>query len=193
MPCALVELARGPRHGNRDGAGDEVRRARQNKRHRLVEAEGFDDGREEVLEAVCGQMHVCHGRKEPDHGVFDGLFQALGGGGLALVLDNVELHAADGEITLLLCEPLGVVGEIGQEEEANDGDDESDGTLEDEEPAPACNSADIVESMVDSCGDESCEGGCEDVASIEDGNACCELFTSINWNESIFLVYRSQG
>lgn len=125
-------------------------------------------------------MHVGHGRKEPDHGIFDCLFQAFRGGRLALILDNVELHTADGKVTLLLCEPLGIVGEIGQEEEANDGDDEGDGTLEDEKPAPACNSADIVKPMVDSCGDESCEGGCEDVASIENGNTCCEFFTGIN-------------
>lgn len=53
VPCALVELARGPRHCNCDRASDEIRRASQNERHRLVETEGFDDCREEVLEAVC--------------------------------------------------------------------------------------------------------------------------------------------
>lgn len=107
-----------------------------------------------------------HTRKEPDHGVFDGLFQAFGGGRFALVLNDIELHTADGKITLLLCEPLGVVGEVGQEEKAYDGDDESDGALENEEPAPACDTADVVEAMVDSCGDESCESGGEDVASV---------------------------
>lgn len=107
-----------------------------------------------------------HTRKEPDHGVFDCLLQAFGGGGLALVLDNVELHAADGKITLLLCKPLGIVGEIGQEEETNDGDDEGDGALEDEKPAPACDAADVVESVVDTGGDESCESGGKDVAGI---------------------------
>lgn len=52
VPCPLIELSRRPRHRNRDRASYEIGRARQNKRYRLVEAQGLDDGREEVLEAV---------------------------------------------------------------------------------------------------------------------------------------------
>lgn len=187
MPCPLVELSRGPRHCNRDCASDEIRRARQDKRYRLVEAQGLDDCREEVLEAVRCEMHMGHPRKEPDHRVLDCLLQAFSGGGLALVLDNIELHAADGKITLLLCKPLGIVGEIGQEEETNDGDDEGDGALENEEPAPACDAANVVKAMVDSCGDESCESSREDVASIQNGNACCEFFACVDWDRSQYL------
>jgi hypothetical protein len=51
VPCAFVELARGPGDGDCDDAGDEVGWAGQDKGDELGEAEGFDDCGKEVLEA----------------------------------------------------------------------------------------------------------------------------------------------
>ena len=53
VPGSLVELARRPRHGDCDGAGDEVGRAGQGEGDGPVEAEGLDNGWEEVLETYC--------------------------------------------------------------------------------------------------------------------------------------------
>lgn len=78
-----------------------------------------------------------HEAEEPDNGVLGRLLEALHGGGVALVGGGIELHTVVSEAPFLLGEPLGVVGEIRKNEVADDGDDESNNTLENEEPLPA--------------------------------------------------------
>lgn len=75
--------------------------------------------------------------EEPDLGVLGGLDDALPAGGLARVADGVAHRALVGEGALLGREPARRQGLVGQDEEGQERDDEGDGALEDEEPAPA--------------------------------------------------------
>lgn len=59
VPGSLVELARRPRHGDCDGASDEVGRAGQDEGDGLAEAEGLDNGREEVFETYLPKLLHC--------------------------------------------------------------------------------------------------------------------------------------
>ena len=137
VPGALVELAGRPGDGNCDAAGDEVGRAGEHEGDGLAEAEGLDNSGEEVLEAVGCQVHVSHEGEDPDHGVLGGLAETSPDRGVLALSYGIDGHAGYGEVALLLGEPPGVVREVGEEEEAEDGDDEGDDTLEDEEPLPS--------------------------------------------------------
>lgn len=58
VPGSLVELARRPRHGDCDGAGNEVGRAGQDEGDGRAEAEGLDNGGKEVLETYCQSQYI---------------------------------------------------------------------------------------------------------------------------------------
>lgn len=53
MPGSLVVFTRGDADEVAKDAGDEVRRAGEDESDGVVEAEGADDGWEEVVEAAC--------------------------------------------------------------------------------------------------------------------------------------------
>lgn len=185
MPRALVELARRPGDSDGDGTGNEVGWASQHKRDGLVEAKSLDHSREEVLETICGKMHVGHGSEDPHHGVLGSLSEASPDRGFATVADSVHSHAVGGEFTLVWCEPLGVVWEVGKEEEANNSNDKGNHTLEDEEPAPASDASNIAKTVEDARGDETGESSSEDVASVEDSNAGGDLLTGVEHGEEV--------
>jgi hypothetical protein len=52
VPCALVELARGPGDCDCDDTSDQVGWACQDESHEFAEAESLNNGREEILEAI---------------------------------------------------------------------------------------------------------------------------------------------
>lgn len=89
-------------------------------------------------------MHVCHASKDPDHGVLSSLAETSPHRRLALVANSVEGHAVSGKITLLLGQPPGVVGEIGEQKVTSNRNDKGDGSLEDKQPLPATDSSNVA-------------------------------------------------
>lgn len=61
VPSTFIVLARGEGDGDGKDAGDEVRGAGENEGDDLVEAEGLDDGGEEVLEPI-GRAEVSRAK-----------------------------------------------------------------------------------------------------------------------------------
>lgn len=94
-------------------------------------------GSYEVLEAVRCKMHVLHEDKDPDTVVAERLLETLHCGNLALLFDGISLNALVGQDTLFWCEPAGDGWIVGQEPGSNNGNDESEDSLNDEEPAPS--------------------------------------------------------
>ena len=185
MPRSLVKLAAGPRHRNGNNASDEIGRARQDQSNGLFEAECFDDGGEEVFEAVGGEMHMCHESKDPDHGVLGCLLETLPRRRFALVSDRVKFHAACGEDALFGSKPFGVVREVGQNEVSHDGDDERDSTLKDKQPAPSTQPTSTIHSVEDTGGDEASKGGREDIARVQDGDAGGHFLAGVEYGEEV--------
>lgn len=66
------------------------------------------------------------------------------------------------ELLLLLIEPFGSQGGVGEEGPGAESDETSDGTLNDEEPSPPGHSLGAIE-LEDTGGDQTCECSCEDV------------------------------
>jgi hypothetical protein len=57
------------------------------------------------------------------------------GGGLAVVVFfSIHLEAVLGVGLLLLSQPFGVLGEVWNDEDAGDGEEDGDGTVDDEQP-----------------------------------------------------------
>lgn len=88
-------------------------------------------------------MHVGHEGKNPYHGILGGLAKTSPNRSILTLSNSVDGHARNGEVSLFLCEPPGVVGEVGKEEESDNRDEESDNTLEDEQPLPSRDSSDV--------------------------------------------------
>jgi hypothetical protein len=99
-----------------------------------------------------------HRGEDPHHRILGSLVESSPDACLLPLANGVERHAADSQIALLLSQPLGVVREIGQQEEANDSNDKSHGTLEDEQPLPATEAADVAKSVEDTGCDQTGEG-----------------------------------
>lgn len=206
MPSSLVEFTRRPGYSNSDGTGDKVWWAGKYQSDGIVEAKSLDNSGEEVLETVGSKMHVCHTSKDPDHGIRGSLLKAVPCRSLTLVLDGVELHAVDCEIALLLSEPLSVVGEVGEEEETDDGNDEGNSTLKNEEPYnsntiskallgssdgmkmrtfPARESGNIIETMEDTGGDQASECSGKNVSGVQNSDSSGNLLTSVEDREQV--------
>lgn len=136
-PSSLVESPGRPRPGNRDGAGNQIRRARENERDLLVEAQCLNRRREKILEAVCSEVRVLDDDEEPDLGVFGSFDDALPAGGLASVADGVPHRTLVREGALFRGQPVRRERFVREDEEGDDGKYEGNCALEDEQPPPA--------------------------------------------------------
>lgn len=126
VPCAVVVLPRRNTNQNADCAGDEGRGRSQHEGNGRVEAEGFDDRGEELVERCGAQVHVLHEYKQVEARVAQRLHEA---GLCALALgeaDGVALDAVVGELALLGGEPAGGEGRVGEDEDADDCDADCD-------------------------------------------------------------------
>lgn len=130
-------------------------------------------------------MEMCHCREQPNHGVLSCLCESSPDSGLALVADGVHGHAVDSEVTFRLSQPPRVVGKVRQQEVSNNGDGKGDSTLEDKEPAPAADAGYIVQTVENTSSDQTSKSRCEDVTSIEDGNARGDLLTGVERREKV--------
>lgn len=79
-------------------------------------------------------MQVLHEAECPGLGVLDRLLESDHDRRLALVVDAVALHALVRNLALLLVEPAGRQGRVGEQPEAEQADESRGCTLEDEEP-----------------------------------------------------------
>ena len=179
MPGAFVAGAGGGGPQDRDDAGNEVRGAGQHEGDGLVEAEGLDGGGEEVLEAVRGEVHVLHEGEEPQFRVLGCLFETGEWRRGCLATDGIALDAVVGELPFFFAEPAGVKWGVGERESSANGDEEGCNSLDDEEPAPACEAGGTIKTGEDAKGDEASEGGREDVPGIKNGDASSNLFARV--------------
>lgn len=67
-------------------------------------------------------MCMCHCGEDPDHGILSGLLKACPHRSIALIPNSIKGHVVSGKIVLILCEPPGVVCEIGKQKESHNGD-----------------------------------------------------------------------
>ena len=123
----------------------------------------------EVLEAVGPEMDVLHEDEDPDLGVGDGLLQSGPDGSIGLHADRVAEHAVVRELPLLRSQPPRLQRRIGQREASPNGKHQGDGTLDDEEPAPALEAHSPIETAEDARGNQAREGRGEDVAIAHSG------------------------
>lgn len=166
MPRPLVVFARREPSKVAKESRDEVRRAGQDQGDGLVEAQGADDGGEEVVEAACREVHVLDEAEEPEARVPYGLLEARAGALALREADRVLDHAVVGELALLGLQPARRQRVVGQREYADDGDAEREAALDDEEPLPALHAVVAVDCVEDGGRDEAREGRGEDVARV---------------------------
>jgi len=67
------------------------------------------------------------------------------------------------ELLLLLIEPFGGQGGVGEERPGAESDESSDGTLDDEKPSPSGHSSGTIK-LEDTGGNQTCECSCENVS-----------------------------
>ncbi|KAI6750851.1 hypothetical protein HG530_014301 [Fusarium avenaceum] len=163
----------GPEDG--EGSSDEEWRTGQDQGNSGVEAECVDNSREEVLETIGGQVKMLQDNEHPHSGVDKCLAESAPGVSVALLADCVSKNAIVGELALLRGEPSGSQRRVGECEASHDGDEESDGTLQDEEPSPALDTCQSIHAFEDTCGDEACKRGRKDVAGVEDADSLRSL------------------
>jgi hypothetical protein len=119
-----------------------------------------------------------HKNKNPDFGIFECFKQSRPHGDVLSDADGVASHAVVGELTLLGGQPPGLEGLIRQQEASSDCDNEGGNSLDNEEPPPAREAVLAVE-LEDSESDETGEGGCENIAGVEDADSGGNLFAGV--------------
>lgn len=130
-------------------------------------------------------MHMSHERKDPNHRILRGLLQSAPGTSFTFVVDGIQLHTVEGQLSLLLCQPFCGQWEIRKDEVSDGCNDESNGTLKDEQPLPTRESSDIIHTMEDTGGNETCERGGEDVTRIQNSDSSGDFFTSVEDTEDV--------
>jgi hypothetical protein len=121
-----------------------------------------------------------HERKEPKLWVFRSLLEPIPGAGLELVANSIAFNTLVGELALLGCQPAGSQRVVRQCESRADGDQECDCALDDEQPSPTGQAGLVVELINTDC-DNACEGGCEDVACVQDRDSGSNFFSCIKY------------
>lgn len=139
----------------------------------------------EVLEAVGPEMDVLHENKDPNFGVGDGLLQSRPDGSISLHADRVAEHAVVSKLPLLRGQPPRLQRRIGQREASSNGKHQCDGTLDDEEPAPALETHSPIETAEDARGDQAREGRGEDVARVEHADARGQLLAGVEDGQQV--------
>lgn len=182
MPGSFVVFTGRSTPEDGDETGNEVGWAGEDEGDGAVEAEGFDGGGEEVLEAIGSQVHVLHKGKEPELGVASGILETGKSAGAGFATDGVTLDAIMGQLAFFGGEPAGGERVVRKGKDSTDGNDEGGNTLDDKEPAPAGKTSDAIH-LEDSESNKSSESSCKDVASIQDGNAGGNLFASVEDGE----------
>lgn len=93
---------------------------------------------EEILEGLCVDEGEVHAAEHPGEGVFDGFLESIPGASDLFLLAAVgQQYTVLRNFPLFLRQPASVLGPIGKEEERYDADEDTGGTLDDEEPLPA--------------------------------------------------------
>lgn len=80
-------------------------------------------------------MKVVHETEDPCPPISAGLSKTRPDAGALATVCGIVVDSGVRELALLLGEPAGLEGAVGQEEEGENGDEDGDGSLDDEEPA----------------------------------------------------------
>lgn len=128
--------------------------------------------REERVERASREMEVLHQTEYPGPLVAAGLLQAVHGRSLDVrrVRNPVPFDPRMCQLTLVILEPARGEGSVWQKPEANEGDEAGDGSLDDEQPSPACDASEAVHTGENSCSDQAGETGCEDLSTVKDSD-----------------------
>lgn len=79
-------------------------------------------------------MEVVHKTEDPRPPISAGLSKTRPDAGTLAAVCGIVVDSGVCELPLLLGEPAGLKGAVGQEEEGEKGDEDGDGSLDDEEP-----------------------------------------------------------
>jgi hypothetical protein len=93
---------------------------------------------------------------------------------------------------LLLGQPAGVLGEVGQQEEGDEGDDDGDEALEDEEPAPVGQAGDAVH-VGNGAGEQAAERAGDEHRAPEEGEAFLGLVAFVPEADQVEACGASAG
>lgn len=99
-------------------------------------AQSLNDRREQILKGHGENRQMLHQQEDVHPVVFQAKDKTLpDGGGCAVILFfRIQLQAVLGIGLLLFGQPLSVLRKIRNDEDAGDGEEDGDGTVDDEEP-----------------------------------------------------------
>jgi hypothetical protein len=138
-------------------------------------------------------MEILHKAKEPSPLIRASLLETLPRRSLLIrsIRELVLLHARVSKLLLALVEPVGREGSVREKNKANERDETSRGTLDDEEPgmglvwgcalgvgdlpSPSLDSLETVHTGKDTSGNESRETGSKDLSAVEKGDSRGDL------------------
>jgi hypothetical protein len=164
---SFIILARRPAHGNRDEDTQEIGRTRQNERDGTVEAQGLHSSWQKILEAIRCEMQL-HGQcEEPDPVVLACLEEPGPGSCSSTLLGGVSRNSVPCKLTFLWRQPPGLQRGVWQQEDSGTRNDDSQDSLNEEQPAPAGQAMLAVQTCENACRDETGEGTGECVAAVE--------------------------
>jgi hypothetical protein len=110
-----------------------------------------------VLESVSSQMKMSHESEEPDDWVRASQSETNPDAGVTLLLNSIGGNTAMGENPFLRSKPSSGQGCVWKAEEANNGNDEGNSSLEDKKPLPTGQTSGTIHSMKNACCDQPCE------------------------------------
>jgi hypothetical protein len=121
-------------------------------------------GTYKVLESISSQVEMSHEREEPDDWVGAGLSETDPDTGVSLLLNGIGSNTAVGENSFFRSKPSSGQRCVWKAEEANNGNDEGNSSLEDEKPLPTSQTSRTIHSMEYAGSNESREGCSKDIS-----------------------------
>jgi hypothetical protein len=110
-----------------------------------------------VLEPIGSQMKMSHECEEPNDWVRTSLSKTNPDTGVSLLLNSIGSNAAVSKNSFLGGKPSGGQRCVRKAEEANNGNDEGNRSLEDKKPLPTGQTSRTIHTMENPCSNQPCE------------------------------------
>jgi hypothetical protein len=130
-------------------------------------------------------MKMSHECEEPNDWVRTSLPETNPDTGVSLLLNGIGSNATVGENSFLRGKPSGGQRCVREAEEANNGNNEGNRSLEDKKPLPTSQTSRAIHTMKDPSSNQPCEGCSEYVACVEDSDTSSNLFAVVKDTEKV--------
>lgn len=163
VAAPLGHPIRQPRDQQRDDHGEDVGRCSEEQRRHLGHAECRHDRGDELRDSCCSRLADHSEAEQVQIRILEGQDKVSHQAAVGCVVAHarIGLEAVQGDCSLSRRKPPCRGRVVGQDEDGDEGDADSDATLDDEQPPPAWQTMGSVEPRLNAGSNETRKGACK--------------------------------